>query len=129
MQSTRFALGALVLAVALYGCASSSDKSVKTNYKTQWTTVKGDVKSTTSAAEAVLKDLDLLEVKSSATNVDGMASGKKANGAKVDISVTRATDTTSNLSVEVGSLGDPSLGTDIARKIKARTEGSATTKP
>ena len=69
MQSTRFALGALVLAVALYGCASSSDKSVKTNYKTQWTTVKGDVKSTTSAAEAVLKDYDLLETKSSATNV------------------------------------------------------------
>ena len=129
MLSTRFALVALVLAVGSYGCASSSDKSVKTNYKTQWTTVKGDVKATTSAAEAVLKDYDLLETKSSATNIDGMASGKKANGTKVDVTVTKATDTTSNLSVEVGALGDPSLGTEIARKIKARTEGSATTKP
>src|SRR5688572_4272330 len=116
MRNTLFTLAALALVMGLGACSSSQDKSVKTNYRSQWTTVNADVKTTTSAAEAVLNDLSLLEVKSSATNVDGSASGKKANGSKISVSVTREGDSKSKIEVTVGAMGDPSLGTDVARK-------------
>jgi hypothetical protein len=129
MRNIPIAAAAVALALCLVACQSSKDKSVKTNYLSQWTMVNADVKTTTAAAQEVLNEMSLLEVKSSATNLDGMASGKKASGSKVEVSVTRSSDTMSKVSVSVGTMGDPSLGTDIARKVKAKAEGGATTKP
>jgi hypothetical protein len=129
MRNLLITFVAVGLTVSLCACtASSQDKSVKTNYRSQWTTVNADVKKTTAAAEEVLKELSLLDVKSAATNVDGSATAKKANGAKIRVSVTWVTDSRSKMSVTVGS-GDPSLGTDIVRKIKQKVEPASTTRP
>ena len=121
MRNALFTVAALVVAVGLLGCQSSGDKSVKTNYMQQWTTVAADVKKTTASAQDVLNEMSLLEVKSSATDVDGMASGKKANGTKIHVSIAKE-GTGSKASVQVGTMGDPDLGTSIASKIKAKAE-------
>jgi hypothetical protein len=126
---TTFAVAA---AVMLSACASSQS-GVKTNYHSQWSDVRADVKSTTTAAEQVLNDSELKDVKSSATGVDGSASGKKADGTKVNVSIRKQGDNKSQVSVTVGTMGDPSLGADLAKRIKERAEmGSAsvsTTRP
>src|SRR5436853_6736693 len=113
LVTTAVALGLLL------GC-ESSQKGVKTNYRTQWTTVAADTKATTDAAKAALMDQGLVDVTEKATNLDGMASGKKADGTKISVSVKKINDTTSEVSVNVGAMGDPALGADIARRIKDR---------
>lgn len=121
----------VVVALMVSACQSSQDKSVTSNYRSQWTTVAADVKTTTAAAEAVLNDAGLMEVRSNATNVDGTASGKKADGTKVNVAVRKKAEATSEVSVTVGTLGDPSLGAELARKIRDRASGGsmATTRP
>jgi hypothetical protein len=114
---------ALVFALVSLGCQSKHEEGVKSNLRTQWTTVNADPRATADAAEAVLKDEGLKEVKSSATNVDGMASGKLADGTKVSVSIKKK-DAVSEVSVNVGTLGDPALGAEIARKIKDKAEGA-----
>jgi len=126
MRRVTFAVASLSLVLMvgpwLAGC-SSSQEGVKTNYHSQWTSVSADTKTTTDAAKAVLESEGLKDVKASSTNVDGTASGKKADGTKVDVSVQKKGENSSEVSVNVGTLGDPSLGAEIARKIKDRAEG------
>jgi Zn-dependent membrane protease YugP len=112
----------VVAVAALSGACSSSEKDVKTNYMTQWTSVAANTQATTDAAKAVLEGEGLKDVTASATNVDGTATGKKADGTKVKVSVKKVKDTSSEVSVNVGTMGDPSLGADIARKIKDKAE-------
>jgi hypothetical protein len=56
----------------------------------------------------------------------------------VNVSVKKENETRSQVSVNVGKLGDPDLGADLAKKIKDRADGggaatagdtSATTRP
>ena len=105
----------------LAGCASS-EKDVKSNYRTQWTTVNADTRTTTDAAKAVLEAEGLKNVSASSTNVDGKASAKMADGTKVAVAVKKKSDSSSEVSVNVGTMGDPSLGAELARKIKDRAE-------
>jgi Zn-dependent membrane protease YugP len=120
MRYALFLSMAVALALVI-GCRSSQ-KDVKSDYFSQWTSVAADPKTTTDAAKAVLMDHSLTDVTSKATNVDGMASGKKADGTKIAVDVTRETDTTSKVKVSVGHTGDPTLGAEIARQIKDRAE-------
>jgi hypothetical protein len=124
---------AVTCALALTACQSSSSKDVKSNYRSQWTDVRADVKATTAVAEQVLTEAELKDVKSSSTTVDGSASGKKADGTKVNVAIKKEGDTKSQVSVTVGTMGDPSLGADLAKKIKDRAEmgssSASTTKP
>ena len=130
MRTALIPLTALVLTLAVAGCQSSHEKGVTSNYRTQWTSVGADVKTTTNAAEATLNEAELKEVTSSATIVDGSASGKKADGTKVNVAVRKEKESTSELSVTVGQMGDPELGAEIARKIKERAEmGSSSVTP
>ena len=110
------------------GCKSSGGEGVKTNYRTQWTNVSANTADATTAARTVLESEGLRDVTSSSTRVDGTASGKKADGTKVNVSIQRKTESTSEVSVNVGTLGDPSLGAELARKIKEQAEGGATTR-
>ena len=126
MKSVYLAATLLVAGLTLPACQSSSEKGVTSNYHSQWTDVNADVKTTTSAAEMVLRDNDLKDVKSSATNVDGSASAKKADGTKVNASITRKSDTKSSVSVTIGTMGDPALGAEMAKKIKDRAEMGGT---
>jgi hypothetical protein len=123
---TSLASLAILLAAApwLGGCASS-EKGVKTNYRTQWTTVSADTRTTTDAAKAVLENEGLRDVSGSSTNVDGKATGKMADGTKVSVTIKKQSDSASQVSVNVGALGSPHLGADLAKKIKDRAEGGA----
>ena len=112
----------LLVTIALLGCSSTHEKGVTSNYRTQWTTVAADTKVTTDAAKAVLKADDLKDVKADSTTVDGMASGKKADGTKVVVAIKKKDANSSELSVTVGTMGDPALGAEYAKKIKEKAE-------
>ncbi len=112
---------ALLLAAGMFGCASHHEEGVTSNYHSQWTDVAADPKTTTAAARAVLEGSDLKDVTSSSTEIDGTASGAKADGTKVKVDIEKK-DAGSKVSVTVGTLGDPSLGAEYAAKIKAKAE-------
>jgi hypothetical protein len=72
----------------------------------------------------VLEEDGLKEVRADATNVDGKATAKMADGTKVTVSVEKKGDRASQVSVNVGTMGSPTLGAEIAKKTKMRAEGS-----
>ncbi|HEX8522017.1 MAG TPA: DUF3568 family protein [Tepidisphaeraceae bacterium] len=127
MKSFLILTAGCLLAVSNAACQT---QGVTSNYRSQWTNVDANVKDTTEASRTVLEDEGLKNVTASSTNVDGKATGKKADGATVNVAVERKTKETSQVSVTVGKLGDPSLGADIAKKIKNQAEGgTSTTRP
>jgi hypothetical protein len=121
---TACALGlGLVAAGAVgTGCKSTHEEGVKSNLHSQWTDVSANTMTTTDAAKAVLMDDGLKDVSGSATNLDGKAMGKMADGTKVNIDVKKKGDSMSQVSVTVGTMGDPKLGADIAKKVKMKAE-------
>jgi hypothetical protein len=132
MRIALVPLTVLALTLTVPGCQSTHEKGVTSNYRSQWTTVRADVKTTTKAAEAALNEAELKDVTSSSTNVDGSASGKKSDGTKVNVAVRKEKESSSEVSVTVGQMGDPELGAELARKIKERAElgsSAATTRP
>ena len=114
-------MGGLLSSAGLVGCTSSHGEGVKSDYRTQWTTVNADTKTTADAAAAVLQADDLKDVKESSTNVDGTVSGKKSDGKLVKVDIQKK-DAASQVSVTVGTLGDPDLGASYAQKIKTKAE-------
>ncbi len=118
---TGLSSATLLLAFTFIGCASHHEEGVTSNYHTQWTEVAADTKTTTAAARAVLEASDLKNVTSNSTEVDGTASGNKADGTKVAVDIEKK-DAGSKVSVTVGTLGDPSLGAEYAAKIKVKAE-------
>jgi hypothetical protein len=119
-------VAAFVLAAGLIGagCQSTHEEGVKSNMHTQWTNVSADVKATTDAAKAVLEEEGLKDVKADATNMDGKASAKMADGTKVTATVAKKGDKMSEVSVNVGTMGSPTRGAELAKKIKMRAEGN-----
>ena len=128
---TALALGmGLVAAGAVgTGCKSTHEEGVKSNLHSQWTDVNASTQATTDAAKSVLTEQGLKDVKGSATNVDGTASGKMADGTKVSVAVKKQSDTRSQVSVTVGTMGDPKLGAEIAKKVKMTAEGGMSGSP
>jgi hypothetical protein len=125
----RSALSTIVVVLVVTGsalwlgaCKSHHEEGVTSDYVTQWTTVNANTQATTDTAKRVLEEEGLKEVNGSSTAVDGTASGKTANGAKVKVSIKKKSDTTSEASVNVGTMGDPALGAEIAKKIKQEAE-------
>jgi hypothetical protein len=119
-------LPVFVAAAALFafvtGCTTKGEPDVKSDYKSQWTTVSADTKATTDAAKTVLAGYEFKDVQASSTDVDGKATAKKADGTEITVSIKKV-DNGSQVSVDVGTLGDPSLGAAIAGKIKQKAEG------
>ena len=122
-MKTIASLISTALLLGLIGCASSHESGVKSDLRTQWTTVMADTKTTADAAREVLEAHELKNVTASATAVDGVAKGKMADGTKVNVDIKKKSDTTSEVSVTVGTLGDPKLGADLAKQIKLKAEG------
>ena len=112
-----------LILLTLIGCKSSTQEGVSTNGRTQWTTVSGDVAKVTAAAESVLKEYNLKDVESHATTLDGSAKGSKADGTSISVLVRKAT-AGCEVTVNVGTLGDPKLGAEIAKKIKDKAEAA-----
>jgi hypothetical protein len=119
-------VAAFVLAAGLIGagCKSTHEEGVKSNMRTQWTDVMADTKTTTDAAKAVLMEEGLKDVGAESTNMDGKASGKMADGTKITASVEKKGDNKSQVSVNVGTMGSPTRGAELAKKIKMRAEGN-----
>jgi hypothetical protein len=115
-------VGLVLSSLLLVGCKSSHEEGVKSSYLSQWTTVSADTKTTTDAAKAVLEADSLRDIQASSTNLDGMATGKKADGTKVHVAVKKK-EAGSEVSVTIGTLGDPSLGAEYAKRIKDKAEG------
>ena len=124
---TALALGMGLMAAGAIGtgCQSSHEEGVKSNLHAQWTDVNANTMVTTDAAKAVLADEGLKDVSGSATNVDGKAMGKMADGTKVNVDVKKKSDSMSQVSVTVGTMGDPKLGAEIAKKVKMQAEGGS----
>ncbi len=127
MRNAAILFASMMLALVLSACQSKHEEGVTSSYRSQWTSVSADTKATTDAAEAVLEEEGLKDVEASSTNVDGVATGMKANGAKVKVAIRKQGADSSQVSVSVGKLGDPSVGAEIAKKIKSRAEGDAKT--
>ena len=128
MKSALIAAVLGLSSVAFVGCASRHEEGVKSTLRSQYTSTTAGVEETTSAAEAVLNDKGLKDVRSSATRVDGSASGKMADGTDVRVKVAKDKEAGgSAVTVTVGTLGSPTLGAEIAKDIKTRAEGATRT--
>jgi hypothetical protein len=103
--------------MAAGGCQSRKEPGVTSSYRSQWTTVSADTRTTTEAARAVLESQGLKDVRADATNVDGTASAKKADGTEIKVSVRKKGEGASEVTTTVGALGDPTLGAEITRRI------------
>src|SRR3982750_3571902 len=100
MRFIRTMLAAsLVMVAGAIGCKSTHEEGVKSDYRTQWTDVAADTKTTTEAAKAVLGTQDLKNVTGSSTSVDGQAMGMKADGTKVKVDIEKAGNNGSRVSV------------------------------
>jgi hypothetical protein len=113
----------VALALAAGACQSTHEEGVKSNVMTQWTTVNADTQRTTDAAKSVFESEGLRDIKAQATNVDGTVTGKKADGTSVKASIQKKGQGVSEVSVNVGTMGDPTLGANLAKQIKQRAEG------
>jgi hypothetical protein len=124
---TALALGMGLMAAGGIGtgCKSTHEEGVKSNLHSQWTDVNANTTMTTDAAKAVLEGQGLKDVKGSSTNVDGTATGKMADGTKVNVDVKKKSASMSQVSVTVGTMGDPKLGAEIAKKVKMQAEGGS----
>lgn len=108
--------------VAFVGCQSKHEEGVKSNLRSQWTMVAADTTTTTEAAKGVLEERGLKGVMGESTKVDGKATGKKSDGTEVKVTINKE-GTGSEVNVTVGTIGDPSLGAEIAKAIKMKAEG------
>jgi hypothetical protein len=125
-----FVMTAVALSGVLTACQSKHETGVKSDLRSQWTNVNASTAATTDAAKAVLMDENLKDVNGTSTNVDGKVTGKMSDGTKVTVNISREPKATmSQVSVTVGTMGNPSLGANLAKKIKTRAEGGATTMP
>jgi len=119
----RIMTTAAILVVGLMATACQThEQGVKSNYMTQWTNVAANTEVTTQAAKNILHDEGLQDVKASSTKLDGTASGHKADGTRVMVTVKKMGDAASQVSVNVGKMGDPAVGSELAKKIKDRAE-------
>jgi Zn-dependent membrane protease YugP len=113
----------MVMLLGVASCASRHEQGVKSHYRSQWTNVAADTQAATEAARAVLEQRGLKQVTARSTGVDGVASAKMADDTNVTVDIKRVSDTSSQVSVTVGRLGDPKLGAELARQIQMRAEG------
>lgn len=109
-----------VLGLIVLPACQTDQSGVRSSYRSQYTDVAASTEKATQAAEDVLEDLELKNVESRATAVDGRAVGYTADGTQVTVSITRNRDDSSQVSVNVGTLGDPALGKRIIADIQKR---------
>lgn len=118
---THISLLAIVCSFALTLSACKTDEpGVKSTYRSQYTTVAANTEDATQAAKAVLAELELMNITSSSTGLDGKATAYTADNTEVRVTVDRVDDNTSEISVNIGALGDPSLGKTIISRIRSR---------
>jgi hypothetical protein len=84
--------------------------------------VDAPARATAKAAEEVCKEMGLTIKSATATDVDGQVKATTGQDKSVAIDVKRVTDTTSKVSIRVGTFGDEALSSSIYEKIKAKAK-------
>ena len=119
---------AMLLGTALIvipGCKTSTD-GVSSNYLQQYGDVVGTPEDVVNAAQDVLADYNLSGITGKSTKLDGEARGELADGTKLWVSAKAKTDTSSEVTVQVGKLGDSELGqkilTDITKQLAEQNQ-------
>jgi len=82
--------------------------------------VSGTPQDVVKASEKVFKDQDMHIVSSDATGLDGKVVARTALETRIEVTVERQDDSTSKLSIRVGTFGDQKLSRELFEKIKAR---------
>jgi hypothetical protein len=72
----------------------------------------------TAAAKSAVQDMQLTNVNSTATAIDGKVTAETAQGQDVTIDVAQAGDNISKVTVRVGATGDDAVSQQIIDKIK-----------
>ena len=80
----------------------------------------GTPKQVVEASEAVLKEQETHVLSRDATALDGKVVARTALDTSIEITVKRNDDSSSRISIRVGSFGDPQLSRDLYGKIKAK---------
>ena len=122
MRSAILAIFAISLAFVTLACQTPHEEGVKSSYRSQWTYVAADTRTTTNAARTVLERDGLHDIKVSSTDMDGTAQAKYSDGRDIAVTVKKV-EGGSQVSVTVGTVGDPAIGAGLAKKIKSEAEG------
>ena len=112
--------GVAVAGVAALPACKTDQPGVKSTYRSQYTTVSGNTTKVTKVARDVLDDLKLQKIDSKSTAVDGWATGYTADNKKITVDIKRVSDNTSDVWVNVGSMGDPDMGKDILARMQKK---------
>jgi len=122
MKSTLFSLSLAVLAstlslAALSGC-KTDQVGVTNTLGTYSTIVSATPDKATKAAQRSLEQMKFLQIVGNYTKVDGRVTAKTAQNDDVTVNVEEAGDTSSKVSVRVGSTGGAAVSAQILDKIK-----------
>jgi hypothetical protein len=109
-------LGAVVLIEA--GCATGQPGATNTLgfYSTNVSAAPDKV---TTAAYKACADLQLSEINSNGSKVDGKVTAKTANGADVTIEIAQAGDNVSKVTIRVGAAGDDNISKQLVDRINS----------
>ena len=124
----QIALTVLALAAvpALGGCESMRSKPGPDGTAFSLCTLDGLLNASPQkviqASENVMKEQEFHIASSDATGVDGKIVAHTALDKEIAITVKRESDTSSKISIRVGSFGDQAMSRDLYEKIKAKLQ-------
>jgi len=109
-------LGAVVSIQA--GC-STDQPGATTALGYYSTNVDSSPDKVTTAASKACADLNLSNINSSGTKVDGKVTAKTAQGEDVTIDIAQAGDSVSKVTIRVGAAGDDAVSKQLVDRIKS----------
>jgi len=123
----KSAISALVFAVLLLtlgviAACETDTAGVDSNYLQQYTTVNAPVTEATSATEDVFEELELENIKSRSTQLDGEVTGMTARGKEIKAVLEAEDESNTEITVWVGRTGDTGMGQRILGMVRERVE-------
>jgi uncharacterized protein DUF3568 len=120
----KYALYTVVLAIAgavfltFSGCSTDQPGATDTlgSYSTNVAATPDKV---TTAASKACSDLNLQNINSNGTSVDGKVTANTADGTAVVIDIAQSGDNVSKVTIRVGTTGDQSISQQLVDRIKS----------
>lgn len=103
----------------LAGC-QTPQSGVKTAFGSQFAIVNASVAETTEAAAAVLEQLAISEITATSTEIDSEVTGFLPDRTRVEVYAAREAEGRTEVSVNVGALGETDTGARIVSMIRER---------
>ena len=111
-------------AAGLSACISTSSGAIPTGTSYSFGHLDGVLNGTpqtvVKAAQDVLEEQEMREITPSATGLDGKVTAKTALDTYISMTVNRRDESTSKISIKVGTFGDHKISADLYEKIKAK---------